>query len=58
MLRVVIEVDAQVADAQGVKEALAMDLEKYGGTRVLAVEEINGQQMRLLYEKGEWNVYG
>ena len=58
MLRIVIEVDAPGKTVQGVKEALAMDCEKYGDVRVVEVTEIVPQQRRLLYENGEWQVYG
>lgn len=47
MIRVVVEVDAPTGQAIGVKEALAMWLERYGDTRVAAVEEIVPEQMRL-----------
>lgn len=50
MLRITVEVDAPGADAQGVKEKLAMDLEKFGDVRVVKVEEVTltpGQQMAL-----------
>lgn len=47
MLRVVVEVDAPTGQAIGVKEALAMWLERYGDARVVAVEEIVPEQMRL-----------
>lgn len=47
MIRVVIEVDAPTGQAIGVKETLAMWLERYGDTRVVAVEEIRPQQMRI-----------
>lgn len=47
MIRVVVEVDAPTGQAIGVKEALAMWLERYGDTRVVAVEEIVPEQMRL-----------
>lgn len=47
MIRVVVEVDAPTGQAIGVKEALAMWLERYGDTRVVAVEERLPEQMRL-----------
>lgn len=47
MIRLVVEVDAPTGQAIGVKEALAMWLERYGDTRVAAVEEIEPEQMRL-----------
>lgn len=47
MIRVVVEVDAPTGQAIGIKEALAMWLERYGDARVAAVEEIVPEQMRL-----------
>lgn len=47
MLIVTIEVNAPAGQAIGVKEALAMDLEKYGDARVVSVEEITPEQMRI-----------
>lgn len=47
MLKITLEVDAPVGQAIGVKEAIAMDLEKYGDVRVVRVEEIGGEQMSL-----------
>nr|DAU35995.1 MAG TPA: hypothetical protein [Caudoviricetes sp.] len=48
MLRIIVEVDAPAGQAIGVKEQIAMDLEKYGDTRVVRVEEIQPRQMDLL----------
>lgn len=47
MLRVIVEVDAPAGQAIGVKEHLAMCLEKFGDTRVVAVLEDEPEQMRL-----------
>ena len=47
MIRVVVEVDATTGQAIGVKEALAMWLERYGDTRVVAVDEVRPQQMKM-----------
>lgn len=47
MIRVVVEVAAPTGQAIGVKEALAMWLERYGDARVVAVEEIRPQQMKM-----------
>ena len=58
MLRVVIDVDAAGADAQGVKEALAMDLEKYGDACVVEVTEYSPRQLSLLYERNGVKTYG
>lgn len=48
MLIIKIAVDAPSGAAQGVKEALAMDCEKYGNyVRVLSVEEKKPEQMKM-----------
>lgn len=47
MLRLTIEVDAPTGTAQAVKEHLAMELERFGDTRVVAVEEIEYEQKGL-----------
>lgn len=48
MLRVTIDVDAPAGQAIAAKEAIAMDLEKYGGqVRVVSVEERSPEQMKL-----------
>lgn len=47
MLIVKCEVDAPVGQAIGVKEAIAMDLEKYGDVRVVEVREVKPEQMKL-----------
>ena len=40
MLRIVMDVDRPVGQAIGIKESLAMDLERYGDVRGVSVEEI------------------
>lgn len=47
MLVITIEVDAPAGQAIGIKEALAMDMEKYGDTRVVSVKEVLPEQMRM-----------
>ena len=47
MIIVTIEVDAPAGMAQAIKEALAMDLEKYGDTRVVSVEEVEPLQLSM-----------
>lgn len=47
MLIITIEVDAPESWAQAIKEALAMDLEKYGDTRVVSVEEVEPLQLSM-----------
>lgn len=47
MLIVTMEVAAPMGAAIGVKEALAMDVEKYGDVRVISVEEIGAEQISL-----------
>lgn len=39
--------DAPAGNALGIKEALAMDLEKYGDARVISVTEKKPEQMRI-----------
>ena len=47
MLRITIEVDAPAGQAIGVKEHLAMVLEKFGDTRVVSVEELLPEQLSI-----------
>lgn len=47
MLTVVVRVNAPPDAAQGVKEALAMWLERYGDARVVSVTEDKPEQMSL-----------
>lgn len=47
MLIITIHVDAPVGDAIGVKEALAMDAEKYGDVRYVDVKEVLPEQLRM-----------
>lgn len=47
MLTIVLKVDAPAGQAIGVKEAIAMDLEKYGDVRVVEVREDGQEQMRI-----------
>lgn len=45
---ITIRIELPAKDAQGIKEALAMDLEKYGrGVRVVEVREIEERQESL-----------
>ena len=46
-MRIVLEVDAPAGHAIGVKEALAMDVEKYGDVRVVSVEAREPEQMQI-----------
>lgn len=47
MLIITIQVDAPAGQAIGIKEELAMYLEKYGDTRVTNIREILPEQMRM-----------
>lgn len=47
MLRIVTEVDAPLGQAIGIKEALAMEAERYGDTRVVSVTEVLPEQMKI-----------
>lgn len=47
MLTITIKVDAPPGQAIGIKEHLAMCLEKYGDTRVVSIVEDRVEQMRM-----------
>ena len=47
MLTITIKVAAPSGAAQGVKEHLAMCLEKFGDTKVVSITEDEPEQMRL-----------
>lgn len=47
MLRIITEVDAPLGQAIGIKEALAMEAERYGDTRVVSVTEVLPEQMKI-----------
>lgn len=47
MLRIVFEITGEVDDAQGVKEKLAVDLEKFGDVRVVSVTYKPEEQMKM-----------
>ena len=50
MLIITIKVDAPAGQAIGIKEDLAMYLERFGDSRVVSVEEVTPQQMSLMDE--------
>lgn len=62
MLRIVIECDAPLGQAVGVKEDLAQYLERFGDCRVVRVDEIQPKQMSITdavtldAKTGEWKV--
>ena len=47
MLTIILKVDAPVGAAMGVKEAIAMDLEKYGDVKVVEIREDKPRQMEI-----------
>lgn len=47
MLTITIQVDAPSGSAQGVKEALAMYLERFGDSKVIDIRETIPEQMRM-----------
>lgn len=47
MLVITITVDAPSGQAQGIKEDLAMYVEKYGDTRVIDIKEVFPEQIKL-----------
>ena len=44
MLRIIIHVARPSGQAIGIKEQIAVDLEKYGDTRVVSIEEVSASQ--------------
>lgn len=53
MLTIKIQVDAPSGCAQGIKEALAMHLERWGKARVVEIVEEKEQQMKMNFRG--WN---
>lgn len=52
VLKIIVEVNAPVGQAIGVKEQIAQDLERYGDTRVVSVEELTPyRQMKIRWAK-------
>ena len=47
MLIITVQVNAPAGQAIGIKEQIAMELEKYGDTRVLSVEERRTEYQQL-----------
>lgn len=50
MLRIVVEITGETEDAQGVKEQLATDLERFGDVRVVEVRRIGEEQIKINME--------
>lgn len=48
MLIITIKVNAPAGQAIGIKEDLAMYLERFGDSRVVSVEEVTPQQLSLM----------
>lgn len=47
MLIITVQVDKPAGQAIGIKEQLAMELERFGDTRVVSVEEVLPEQLKL-----------
>lgn len=47
MLIIKVHVDRPAGQAIGIKEQIAMDLERFGDTCVVSVDEIEPEQMRI-----------
>ena len=56
MLRIITEVNAPPGQAIGIKEDLAMYLERWGDARVVSVEQIPQPQMEQMMIGGTGNV--
>lgn len=52
MLTIKIQVDAPSGQAIGIKEDLAMYLERFGDAKVVKITETSPEQMRIKGEKG------
>ena len=51
MLIITVQVNARASQAIGIKEDLAMFLERYGDARVISVEEAPQKQMEQMTER-------
>lgn len=47
MLTITIKANVPVADAQGIKERIAMDLERYGDVKVMSIVSDRGREEQL-----------
>jgi hypothetical protein len=47
MLTITIKANVPAADAQGIKERIAMDIERYGDCKVVSIESDRGQAEQL-----------
>ena len=57
MLTITIKVNAPAGQAIGIKEHLAMELERFGDTKVVSIEddmERPGEQVGLFNQGGKW----
>lgn len=51
VLIITVHVNAPAGQAIGIKEQIAMDLERYGDTSVVSVKEVGPEQMRIEQEE-------
>lgn len=47
MLTITIKTNVPAADAQGIKERIAMDIERYGDCKVVNIESDRGREEQL-----------
>lgn len=47
MLTITIKANVPAADAQGLKERIAMDIERYGGCQVVSIVSDRGREEQL-----------
>lgn len=47
MLTIAIKANVPAADAQGIKERIAMDIERYGDCKVVSITSDSGQEEQL-----------
>lgn len=54
MLTITVEVDAPAEYAQGMKERIAMDLERYGDVRVVSIKTSGEKPRQMKIGGQEW----
>ena len=54
MLTITIKANVPAADAQGIKERIAMDIERYGDCKVVSIVSDRGREEQMTME-GNWH---
>ena len=53
MLTITIKANVPDADAQGIKERIAMDIERYGDCKVVSIESDRGRDKQLRMKRAK-----